>query len=139
MKWFRLYDDILDDPKMSKFTDVEFVVWIKLLAYVNRHFRPEKSGVNPVIPADFLKHAARYPMKPVSLEFGEKLSVRELEILRLTACGMSNKDIASALSINIRTVKAHLGEIFSKMGVASRTEAVITGLRTEILSLDDLQ
>ena len=95
--------------------------------------------LSPSIGQRLLKHAARYPIKPVKLEPGEKLSTRELEILKLTARGMSNKDIASALGINIRTVKAHLGEIFSKMGVASRTEAVITGLRTDILSLDDMQ
>ena len=95
--------------------------------------------LSPSIGQRLLKHAARYPMKPVSIGTGEKLSIRELEILKLTARGMSNKDIASTLGINIRTVKAHLGEIFSKMGVASRTEAVIVGLRTNILSLDDLQ
>jgi DNA-binding NarL/FixJ family response regulator len=95
--------------------------------------------LSPSIGRRLLKHAARYPTRPVSLEAGEKLSTRELEILRLTARGMSNKDIASALGINIRTAKAHLGEIFSKLGVASRTEAVIVGLRTDILSLDDLQ
>jgi len=95
--------------------------------------------LSPSIGQRLLKHAARYPLKHVSLGTGEKLSTRELEILKLTARGMSNKDIASALGINIRTVKAHLSEIFSKMGVASRTEAVIVGLRTNILSLDDLQ
>ena len=95
--------------------------------------------LSPIIGQRLLKHAARYPLKSVLLEAGEKLSTRELEILKLTARGMSNKDIALALSVNIRTVKAHLGEIFSKLGVASRTEAVIKGLRTDIISLDDLQ
>ena len=86
-----------------------------------------------------MKQAARYPTKPVSLEAGEKLSTRELEILKLTARGMSNKDIAQTLGIKLRTVKGHLADIFSKLRVASRTEAVIAGLRTGFLSMDDIQ
>jgi len=86
-----------------------------------------------------MKQAARYPTRPVSLEAGEKLSTRELEILKLTARGMSNKDIAQTLGIKLRTVKGHLADIFSKLRVASRTEAVIAGLRTGFLSMDDIQ
>ena len=85
-----------------------------------------------------MKQAARYPTRPVSLEAGEKLSTRELEILKLTARGMSNKDIAQALGIKLRTVKGHLADIFSKLRVASRTEAVIAGLRAGFLSMDDI-
>jgi len=44
-----------------------------------------------------LKQAARFPTRPVRLEDGEKLSARELEVLKLTARGLSNKDVASAL------------------------------------------
>jgi len=86
-----------------------------------------------------LKLAARYPFRPVSLQAGEKLSTRELEILQLTAHGMSNKDIAMTLGINLRMVKKHLADIFSKLGVGSRTEAVMTGLRAGFLSLDETQ
>ncbi|MBM4401074.1 MAG: response regulator transcription factor [Crenarchaeota archaeon] len=95
--------------------------------------------LSPSIGQRLLKHAARYPTRPVLLEAGEKLSTRELEILKLAAHGMSNKDIAQALEIKLRTVKGHLTEMFSKLRVASRTEAVITGLRAGFLSLDDLQ
>ena len=94
--------------------------------------------LSPSIGQHLLKHAARYPLRPVSLEAGEKLSTRELEILRLTAHGMSNKDIASALGINLRTVKGHLADIFSKLSVGSRTEAVMTGLKAGFLSLSDI-
>ena len=66
---------------------------------------------------------------------GEKLSVRELEVLRLAASGMSNKEIALSLGLNIRTVKGHFADIFAKLGVSSRTEAVITGVRAGFLSL----
>jgi NarL family two-component system response regulator LiaR len=86
-----------------------------------------------------LKQAARFPTRPVLLEAGEKLSARELEVLKLTARGLSNKDVASALNIKERTVKGHLADIFSKLRVASRTEAVIAGLQVGFLSLDDIQ
>ncbi len=95
--------------------------------------------LSPSIGQRLVKHAARYPLKPVWLEAGDKLSTRELEVLRLTAHGMSNKDIASTLDINLRTVKGHLTDIFSKLGVGSRTEAVMIGLRAGFLSLDDIQ
>jgi NarL family two-component system response regulator LiaR len=95
--------------------------------------------LSPSIGQRLLKQAARYPTKPVLLEGGEKLSTRELEILRLTAKGMMNKDIALSLGLELRTVKGYLSNIFSKLRVGSRTEAVITGLRAGYLSLDDIQ
>jgi NarL family two-component system response regulator LiaR len=95
--------------------------------------------LSPSIGQHLIKHAARYPTKPVELDYGEKLSTRELEILKLTAQGKSNKDIANILGLNLRTVKGHLTEIFSKLRVSSRTEAVITGLRVGFLSYDDIQ
>jgi len=49
------------------------------------------------------------------------------------------KDIGLSLGLDLRTVNGHLSNIFSKLRVGSRTEAVITGLRAGFLSLDDLQ
>jgi NarL family two-component system response regulator LiaR len=95
--------------------------------------------LSPSIGQRLLKQAARYPTKPVLLEGGEKLSTRELEILKLTAKGMMNKDIALSLGLELRTVKGYLSNIFSKLRVGSRTEAVITGLRSGYLSLDDIK
>ncbi len=66
------------------------------------------------------------------------LSERELEILRLAAKGLSNQDIAGKLFLSRRTVQAHLGNIFRKMDVGSRTEAVLQALRKGWLGLDDL-
>jgi len=95
--------------------------------------------LSPAIGQHLLKQAARFPTRPVHLEAGEKLSARELEVLKLTARGLSNKDMASALDIKLRTVKGHLADIFSKLRVASRTEAVIAGLQAGFLTLDDIQ
>src|SRR5688572_17964253 len=53
-----------------------------------------------------------------------QLTPRELATLRLMADGKANKEIATALGISERTVKTHLGHLFEKLGVTSRTEAV---------------
>lgn len=55
------------------------------------------------------------------------LSPREMEILRLAAKGLHNKDIAQELSISVRTVEGHLSHILTKLDVTSRTEAVVYG------------
>jgi DNA-binding NarL/FixJ family response regulator len=67
---------------------------------------------------------------------GERLSEREIDILRLVAGGMNNKAIARELLISESTVKAHLLHIFAKLGVADRTAAVTTALRRGIIRLE---
>jgi two-component system, NarL family, response regulator LiaR len=66
------------------------------------------------------------------------LSQREVEILRLASKGMSNKDIAVALLISMRTVKTHLNNIFHKMGVGCRTDAIVKGLKEGYINLYDI-
>jgi DNA-binding NarL/FixJ family response regulator len=56
----------------------------------------------------------------------------------LAASGRSNKEVAQELGLSPRTVQTHLASVFSKMGVASRTEAVIKGLRSGIIKEADL-
>jgi NarL family two-component system response regulator LiaR len=69
----------------------------------------------------------------------ELLSEREKEMLKLLATGMGNKEIANRLSLSLRTVKAHMSNIFTKMNVASRSEALVEALRTGMLSIDDIK
>jgi len=69
---------------------------------------------------------------------GKSLSDRELEVLRLAARGLSNAGIAQELDLSTRTVQVHLTHIFAKLGVGSRTEAVITALRQGWFSLEEL-
>ncbi|MHB8599487.1 MAG: response regulator [Ktedonobacteraceae bacterium] len=65
------------------------------------------------------------------------LSEREFAVLRLAARGLLNKEIAARLGLSIRTVHSHLANIFMKMHVGSRTEAVLLALRQGWLSLQD--
>lgn len=65
-----------------------------------------------------------------------QLTPRELSALRLMADGKANKEIATELHISERTVKAHLGHLFEKLGVTSRTEAVKVASRRGLVRLD---
>lgn len=68
----------------------------------------------------------------------EELTERETEVLQLAGKGITNREIADSLSISRRTVQAHLSHIFSKLGVGSRTEAVVYALRKGLLTFEDV-
>ena len=82
----------------------------------------------------------REPGKPAAGQRVEldALTAKETEVLRLAAKGLSNKQIAADMGVSPRTVQTHLASVFSKLGVASRTEAVVTALKSGILSEDDV-
>jgi len=67
------------------------------------------------------------------------LTEREMEVLKLAAQGSSNKEIGKSLFISERTVQAHMRSIFNKLGVGSRSEAVIYGLKKEWFTIESLQ
>lgn len=97
-----------------------------------------ESVLHPAIIAKILKYRMEIEAGGGAQKTEEQLSDRELEILKLTAKGMSNKDIANRLFLSVRTVKAHLSNIFNKMAVASRTEAIVKGAREGWLTLEDM-
>ncbi len=66
---------------------------------------------------------------------GSDLTSRELEVLQQIVSGKSNKEIASALKISEATVKSHINNILSKLGVTDRTQAATTALQRGIVHL----
>jgi len=68
--------------------------------------------------------ATAAPPAPKRVEMVEPLSERELEVLRLIAEGLSNEEIAQRLVLSLPTIKWHASNIYGKLGVKSRTEAV---------------
>jgi DNA-binding NarL/FixJ family response regulator len=68
----------------------------------------------------------------------ETLSQREMEVLRLAAEGLGNKDISARLHLSRRTVEGTLRAVFNKLGVGSRVEAILYGLRRGWFKLEEL-
>lgn len=112
-------------------------------AEVVRAVRSVHAGEPVLHPAIARKVLARFAASaeqavPASDHGEQPLTDREHEVLQLAACGLSNAEISSRLYLSIRTVQVHLTHIFTKLGVGSRTEAVIAGLRSGLLKLEDL-
>ena len=103
-----------------------------------RAVRAGESVLHPKIIEKLLKQAIVKPVETTGHKLKELLSDREMEMLKLLATGMSNKEIAEKLCLSLRTVKAHMSNIFTKMNVASRSEALVEALRRGLLTLEDI-
>lgn len=65
----------------------------------------------------------------------ESLTRREMDVLKLLAVGMYNKEVAEKLSISERTVKNHVSNIFKKIGVTDRTQAAVFAIRNNLITI----
>ena len=92
--------------------------------------------LHPAVAGRLLSRAARPATRVTLVHSNELLTEREVEVLRCVAKGLSNKEIAGQLVLSVPTVKAHLVNIFNKMGVGSRTEAVMQALNQGWMELD---
>ena len=77
---------------------------------------------------------AQEPQPPPGLPY-EQLTQRELQVLQLAAQGFSNKEIAGDLAISEKTAKNHIANIFSKLQVNDRTQAILYALRKGLVSM----
>jgi NarL family two-component system response regulator LiaR len=75
--------------------------------------------------AEVLIQTALHPQEPVGFD----LTAREREVLALMAAGLNNQEIAGKLYISLSTAKSHVSNVLSKMGAATRTEAVSLALK----------
>ena len=89
-----------------------------------------KSALDPNITRKLMSNIFKGPEKKVV----ELLTDRELDVLRLTARGYTNKAIGLQLNISDRTVQGHLAHIFAKLQANSRTEAVMRGVSLGLIS-----
>jgi DNA-binding NarL/FixJ family response regulator len=96
-----------------------------------------ESVLHPTVARKVINRFARPKMEREAKSIVEQLTERELDVLKLAAKGMTNREIAQELVISVRTVQVHLTNIFGKIGVGSRTEAVLYGLREGWLALED--
>jgi DNA-binding NarL/FixJ family response regulator len=103
-----------------------------------RAVRSGESVLDPVVTRKLLQRVVGLAGGSSESQTSGQLTARETEVLRLAAEGMSNKDIADTLFLSLRTVKAHLTNIFNKMGCGSRTDAIIKGLREGYITMNDI-
>jgi NarL family two-component system response regulator LiaR len=97
-----------------------------------------ESVLHPAIARKVLNRFVSSSEKARKREPSESLTQREMDILKLVTRGLSNKEIADELFLSMRTVQGHLGSIFSKLGVGSRTEAVVRALKEGWITLHDV-
>jgi len=96
-----------------------------------------ESVLHPSVARKVLRRLTHVPERAAGPS-EHNLTSRELDILRLAGKGLSNKEIAETLVLSSRTVQSHLGNIFTKLNVGSRTEAVINALRQGWIRMDDI-
>ena len=139
---------------LSAFSDIRYIVDLlevgargyllkssagKELVKAIRAVRSGESVLDPEVTRKLVQRLASLSKTTDEREGGGQLTARELEILKWAARGLSNKEISEKLFISLRTVKAHLTNIFNKLGCGSRTDAIIRGLKQGYISLEDMR
>jgi len=87
-----------------------------------------KTYIDPSVAGRVLSQASSRQTEPTTL-ITEKLTEREIEILRSIANGLNNADIADRLSLSEGTVRNHVSSILAKLGVSDRTQAAVIAIR----------
>ena len=104
-----------------------------------RAVRAGESVLDPEVTKKLVQRLATISKVPEERESNGHLTAREMEILKWASRGMSNKEMSEKLFISLRTVKAHMTNIFNKLGCSSRTDAIIKGLKQGYIDLNDIQ
>lgn len=94
--------------------------------------------LHPAVARKVMEQMRQPKVESPEERMSDLLTGRETIILKMAAKGMSNSDIAKELHLSARTVESHLGSIFNKLGVGSRTEAVIMAMKKGWLTLEEL-
>jgi len=97
-----------------------------------------ESVLHPLVARKILNRFVPPSGGPEGEKPHEVLSEREMDVLRLATKGLSNRDIGEELCLSPRTVQGHLGHIFNKLNVSSRTEASLRAVKEGWVTLNDL-
>jgi DNA-binding NarL/FixJ family response regulator len=96
------------------------------------------SALDPAVARKVVQRlASGHPTPASEGEMIESLTEREVEVLRLVGRGLTNQGIGAELGISDRTVQGHLANIYGKLGVSTRTEAVLRAVKLGWLTLDE--
>ncbi|HWL14432.1 MAG TPA: response regulator transcription factor, partial [Opitutus sp.] len=104
-------------------------------------FVVKEMALDRLLEAIRLVHAGEQYIPPqVAAKIAERLlarlSPREMEVLKLLAKGLSNKEIAARLGLVVGTIKIYVANIFSKLGVSDRTQALVVAVKRGIIDLE---
>ncbi|MEM9292648.1 MAG: response regulator transcription factor [Acidobacteriota bacterium] len=92
-----------------------------------------RTVVDPSVSSTVVEDLAR------SSPPGAELTPRETDVLRLVASGLTNRQIAERLYIGEETVKTHVGNLLSKLGLSHRTQAAVHALKKGLVTLEELE
>lgn len=109
----------------------------ELISAIQTVYRGE-AVLHPAIARKVMERLRQPKVEPTGERASDLLTERETSILKMAAKGMSNSDIAQELHLSVRTIESHLGNIFNKLGVGSRTEAVIQAMKRGWFTLEEL-
>lgn len=102
------------------------------LLYAVHSVAAGETALSPAVAKKLVRRAAGHTAQQ---DIIEPLTDRELDVLRLAAQGLGNKQIGAALNISDRTAQGHLANIYAKLHVATRTEAVMVAVRQKWIVL----
>ena len=94
--------------------------------------------LHPAVARKVMERFRHAKVEPAGEQASDLLTERETAVLKMAAKGMSNSAIADGLHLSVRTIESHLGAVFNKLGVGSRTEAVIEAMRKGWFTLEEL-
>ncbi|MCD7879180.1 MAG: response regulator transcription factor, partial [Candidatus Gastranaerophilales bacterium] len=104
----------------------------------NIDYSIQEPPIEIIVKKDFVKHFLAYleSLEETNTKIIDlNLTKRELEVLECLTKGFNNKEIAKQLNVSVHTTKIHIHNIFSKLNVQDRTEAVVKAIKEKIIEL----
>lgn len=135
-KAFALYSNTLEDAWACGYRRMflDDALWLYPLMDAWIAAEPSRSDQWQAVAQEWREQCKVLNMDPDTVEDNQDVSRREREILRFVAAGLSNRDIAQAVHLSEATIKWHLHNLFTKLSVRSRTQAVLKGKSLGLLS-----
>lgn len=135
-KAFALLQSVLEDAwgRGYRRLFLDEALWLLPLWQAWHQVEPERAQAWSGLAEALREQCRRLAVDPQAFEENQDISHREREILRFVAAGLSNRDIAQAVHLSEATIKWHLHNLFAKLGVRSRTQAVLKGKSMGLLS-----
>jgi LuxR family maltose regulon positive regulatory protein len=135
-KAFALFKLTLDDAWQGGYRRMflDDALWLLPLCEAWLSAEPKQAGAWQGLVGQLREQCSRLAVDLETFDENQDVSHREREILRYVAAGLSNRDIAQAVHLSEATIKWHLHNLFAKLGVRSRTQAVLKGKSLGLLS-----